>query len=221
VTRLLILTDRFFSLPASAFVALWALGFVAALVAARARRGSFDGRTFTAAALVMVVATSGVYGYYKVFRRVTGMLGRHLPTVTLLAPKAGDTLGHLVELRAHATDEPGALGPIAAVRDVEFWLYHPSFVEQHPGNHESKVLLGTVAGPTSDDLYAASWVCSNPYTPPRDGDHGGGDGTRTYVLPNDGRPYAIQAHGLDDEWRAKPGRPGYSERVTVTFIPCR
>jgi hypothetical protein len=220
VTRILILADRFFSLPWSAFLALLALLLAIVLVLARARVGAFDRRVFRIAALAVVVTVVGTYGSYKVFRRVSGMLGRHLPKVTLLAPKAGDTLGNTVELRAHATDLPGALGPIAAVRDVEFWLYHPSFVEQHAGNRESKVFLGSVSGPTPDDRYETSWTCSNPYTPERDGDHSGGAGTRTYVLANDGRPYSIQAHGLDDEWRAKPGRPGYSERVTVTFTPC-
>jgi hypothetical protein len=103
---------------------------------------------------------------------------------------------------------------------IEFWLYHPSFHEQHPGNEESKVFIGQVPGPTADDQYATSWTCANPYTPPRDGDHHGGDGTRTYTLPTDGRPYMIQSHGLDDEWRAKPGAPGRSERVQVVFEPC-
>lgn len=221
MTTLLILTDRVFSLPTPALLSLWAAVVMVALLAARARYGGLGRRAVKSAGVLVLVVTCAMYGYYKVFRRYTGMLGRHLPTVTLLAPKAGETIGNIVELRAHATDEPGAFGPIAAVRDVEFWLYHPSFVEQHPGNHESKVLLGSVVGPTSGDIYTTSWSCSNPFTPARDGDHGGGDGTRTYVLPTDGRGYQIQAHGLDDEWRAKPGRPGYSERVTVVFTPCQ
>lgn len=221
MTRILILADRFFSLPWSVFLVLLALLLALVVAVARSRLGAFDRRVLRIAALAVVIAVVGTYGSYKVFRRASGMLGgRNLPKVTLITPKAGDTIGPLVELRAHATDLPGALGPIAAVRDVEFWLYHPSFVEQHAGNRESKVFLGSVSGPTSDDRYETSWTCSNPYTPERDGDHSGGAGTRTYVLPNDGRPYSIQAHGLDDEWRAKPGRPGYSERVTVDFTPC-
>jgi hypothetical protein len=221
VTRFLILCDRFFSLPGYVFLALAVCLFLGLLAVSCARRGMLDRRALGIAGMAAVIAAVGVYGSYRVFRVYIGMLGgRQLPKVTLLAPKAGETIGTTVELRAHATDLPGALGPIAAVRDVEFWLYHRSFVEQHAGNRESKVFLGSVSGPTPDDLYATSWTCSNPYTPARDGDHSGGAGTRTYVLPNDGRPYSIQAHGLDDEWRANPGRPGYSARVTVGFTPC-
>lgn len=218
MTRILIASDRFFSLPAPWIAAIWA--GAAAVVFLLVKR-SGRGRSATAALAIVALLSAGAFGYYKVFRRVMGTLGRHLPDVTLLEPKAGETLGNPVVLAAHATDEPGALGPIGAVRSIEFWLYHPSFAEQHAGNHESKVLLAEVAGPTNDDRYAATWRCQNPYTPARDGDHGGGDGTRAYVLPEDGRPYLVQAHGLDDEWRAKPGHPGFSERVTVNFEPCK
>jgi hypothetical protein len=217
VTSLLIACDRFFSLPASVLVTLWFAAAAAILIVTRLRG---RGRTEVLAAMLIGLMTFGAFGSYKVYRRAMGTLGRHLPNVTLLEPAAGAALGNTIALKAHATDEPGALGPVGAVRSIEFWLYHPSFVEQHPGNHESKVLLAQVDGPRDGDEYAASWICSNPYTPARDGDHGGGDGTRTYKLPNDGQPYRIQAHGLDDEWRAKPGRPGFSERVAVEFTPC-
>ena len=212
VTELLLASDRFFSQPLESI--LMVVGGVAvgyALLVWLLRR------RFRSGVVALLFVLVAAYGYYRVFRFVMGNLGRHLPTVTLLTPQEGDRVGPTVTLLAHATDAPGALGPIAAVRDVEFWLYHPSFGEQHAGNHESKVFLGEMAGPTANDQYSASWTCKTPYTPPRDGDHGGGDGTRTYTLPMDGRPYSIQAHGLDDEWRAKPGRPGFSERVTVTL----
>lgn len=217
MTELLLLSDRFFSQarePRALIIGATALGF--GLLAWLA-----SGRKLRAAALAALIVLAGFYGYFRLFRFAMGHLGRNLPTVTLLAPEAGEKLGAVVTLRAHAIDSPGALGPVPAVRMIEFWLYHPSFVEQHPGNEESKVFLAQVPGPTADDQYAATWTCKNPYTPPRDGDHHGGDGTRTYVLPSDGRPYAIQAHGLDDEWRAKPGPPGRSEKVLVAFEPCR
>jgi hypothetical protein len=124
-------------------------------------------------------------------------------------------------LLAHATDRPGRRGPIGAVRRVEFWLYHPSFAEQQTANHESKVLLAQVAGPTADDLYEAEWLCRNPYTPERDGDHSPGHVAHTYVLADDGRPYRVQAHGIDDEWLNEPGVPGKSEAVTIELEPCR
>ena len=197
MTELLLASDRFFSQPLETIALIVGGGAVAyALLVWLIRR------RFRSAVVALLFVVGVVYGYYRVFRYVMGNLGRHLPTVTLLA---------------HATDPPGALGPLGAVRDVEFWLYHPSFREQHAGNHESKVMIGEMAGPTSNDQYSASWTCKSPYTPPRDGDHGGGDGTRTYTLPKDGRPYMIQAHGLDDEWRAKPGKPGFSERITVAL----
>jgi hypothetical protein len=217
VTDILIASDRFFSMPRESLF----LDVAAAALAFSAVVWLLSGRRLRVATLAVILVVGGVYGYYRVFRVVMGRLGRHLPTVTLLEPRAGDNLGSVVTLRAHAIDSPGALGPVPAVRMVEFWLYHPSFHEQHAGNHESKVFLGQVPGPTADDQYATSWTCTNPYTPPRDGDHTGGDGTRTYVLPNDGRPYSIQAHGLDDEWRAKGGKPGFSERVEVVFEPCK
>jgi hypothetical protein len=123
VTRFLIFCDRFFSLPGYVYLALSLCLFVAALTVVRARRGAIDGRALRVSALAVVVAAVGTYGAYRLFRVYTGMLGgRHLPEVTLLAPKAGDTIGTTIELRAHATDLPGAFGPIAAVRDVEFWL---------------------------------------------------------------------------------------------------
>ena len=179
------------------------------------------GRRASVALIAAAFVLFGFYAYWRVFRFAMGRLGHHLPTVTLLAPVTGEKLGNEIVLRAHAIDAPGALGPVPAVRMIEFWLYHPSFREQHAGNHESKVFLGQVPGPTADDQYATSWTCANPYTPPRDGDHSGGDGTRTYVLPSDGRPYQVQAHGLDDEWHAKHGAPGRSELVQVAFEPCK
>lgn len=221
MTPLLVWSDRFFELPAPLLGAIWLAGAALACRLAYRRQGGARGRRapWVAAGLVVGMTIAG-FAYYKVFQRVTGKLGRHLPDVTLLAPTAEQEVGARIALRAHATDRPGALGPVAAVRSIEFWLYHPSFAEQHPGNRESKVLLGAVDGPRSDDIYETSWTCSNPFTPMRDGDHSGGDGTRTYRLPDDARPYSVQAHGLDDEWRAKPGRPGRSERVTVRFDPC-
>lgn len=216
MTDLLLAADRFFAQPLESIagtVGLAALAFaaVAWLV---------SGRRLRVAAFAAIFVVASAYGSYRVFRFVVGRLGHNLPTVTLLAPLAGDRVGPVVNLLAHATDTPGAYGPVPAVRMVEFWLYHPSFAEQHPGNHESKVFLGQVPGPTANDQYTTTWTCVNPYTPPRDGDHSGGDGTRKYILPKDGRPYSIQAHGLDDEWYAKPGRPGRSERVIVAFQPC-
>jgi len=217
VTDFLLLSDRFFSpqYGESRLLIIAGATLVVALIAWLIR-----GRRLGPAVLAALFVLTGFYGYFRVFRFVVGRLGHHLPTVTLLAPTASEKLGNVISLRAHAIDTPGAFGPVPAVRMVEFWLYHPSFSEQHAGNHESKIFLGQVPGPTADDQYATSWTCANPYTPPRDGDHSGGDGTRAYTLPNDGRPYMIQAHGLDDEWRAKPGPPGRSERVVVAFVPC-
>jgi hypothetical protein len=220
VGDLIVASHRFFSMPRESRVLV--IGGIAVTFALVAWLVAGRGRSGMRAALVVALAVAlGFYGYFRVFQFAKARIGLHLPTVTLLSPIADDRLGATVNLLAHATDTPGALGPIAAVRSIEFWLYHPSFAEQHPGNHESKVILGSVAGPTPNDEYAATWTCVNPYTPPRDGDHSGGDGTRTYVLPNDGRPYSIQAHGLDDEWRAKPGPLGRSELVTVRFEPCK
>ncbi len=216
MTELLLASDRFFAQPLESIattVGLAALAFVAFA-------WLVSGRRLRVAAVAAIFVVACAYGYYRVFRFVVARLGHNLPTVTLLAPLAGNRVGPVVTLLAHATDTPGAFGPVPAVRMIEFWLYHPSFAEQHSGNHESKVFLGQVPGPTGDDQYSTSWTCVNPYTPPRDGDHSGGDGTREYTLPRDSRPYSIQAHGLDDEWVAKPGRPGRSERVMVAFEPC-
>lgn len=217
MTDLLIFSDHFFSqsIEQRALI-IAASALVVALLACLVSR-----RKARAAMLAALIVLGGFYGYYRVFRFVVARLGHHLPTVTLLAPSEGEKLGKVVTLRAHAVDTPGAFGPVAAVRMIEFWLYHPSFAEQHPGNEESKLFLGQVPGPSADDQYATTWTCVNPYTPPRDGDHSGGDGTRAYTLPNDGRPYSIQAHGLDDEWKAKPRAPGRSERVVVDFQPCK
>ncbi len=215
MTELLLASDRFFSQPIETILLI--VGGAALLFAALVGMLS---RRLGPVVVALLFVVGSAYGYYRVFRFVMGNLGRHLPTVTLLAPQEGDRVGPVIKLLAHATDAPGAFGPIAAVRTVEFWLYHPSFHEQHAGNHESKVFLGEMAGPTANDQYSASWTCARRFTPRRDGDHGGGDGTRAYVLPKDGRPYSIQAHGLDDEWRAKPGKPGFSERVTITLESC-
>jgi hypothetical protein len=216
VTELLLTSDQFFAQPPECIATRVGLAALALAVIA----WLISGRRLQVAAVAAIFVLACAYGYYRVFRFVVARLGHNLPTVTLLAPLAGDRVGPVLSLLAHATDTPGAFGPVPAVRMIEFWLYHPSFAEQHPGNLESKVFLGQVPGPTADDQYAASWTCVNPYTPPRDGDHSGGDGTREYKLPKDSRPYSIQAHGLDDEWIAKPGRPGKSERAIVAFEPC-
>jgi hypothetical protein len=220
VATVLVLSDRFFRLPPHCLVAIWIAAAATVFTAVWILRRRLDVVTVLTAGVLVVATTGAAYGYFKLHRRAVWRLGKHLPTVALLEPKAGQALAATIALRAHATDEPGSLGVEPAVRSIEFWLYHPSFGEQHAGNRESKVMLAAVPGPSADDEYEASWTCSNPYTPPRDGDHSGGDGTRTYTLPADGRPYSIQAHGIDDEWRAKPGRPGVSERVTVQFHPC-
>ena len=197
---------------------------VAALVLAcvRARRGRLLEPRAIALSVVVFALIGGTLlvaraGYKTYLKR----LGRNLPQIELLVPAPDAVLGNTIALRAHATDQPGELGPIAAVRRVEFWLYHPSFVEQHAGNHESKVLLGQVHGPSPTDEYSLTWTCSNPFTPVRDGDHSGGDGTRTYTLPDDGRPYSVQAHALDDEFLAHPKNPGKSQHVPIRFQPCR
>ena len=216
MTELLLASDRFFAQPRESLATAVGLATLALAVLA----WLISGRRLRVAVVVAIFALACVYGYYRVFRFVVGRLGHNLPTVTLLAPLVGDRVGPFVTLLAHATDTPGAFGPVPAVRMIEFWLYHPSCAEQHPGNRESKVFLGQVPGPTENDQYSTSWTCVNPYTPLRDGDHSGGDGTREYTLPKDSHPYSIQAHGLDDEWVAKPGRPGKSERVIVAFEPC-
>ena len=214
-------TARFLGLPLPARAAAIAVAVVVVLVLVRfgvARLN--EPRGLVVGAVAVLVLGTGLYGHYRVYRYLLYRLGTHLPTVELLEPRDGETLETTVRLRAHATDRPGTRGPIAAVRRLEFWLYHPSFAEQHAGNHESKVLLAVVDGPTTDDLYSATWACENPYTPARDGDHGSAPGIRTYDLPQDGRGYSVQAHALDDEWLAKPGMPGKSKRVPIDFQPC-
>jgi hypothetical protein len=215
-----LLTNLFY-MPRPWKLALAALVAAVVLAGVRSRRGRFDAGAIGLSVAILAVAGVALLATRVAYTSYLKSLGRNLPKVELLVPAPDAVLGDTISLRAHATDAPGELGPIAAVRRVEFWLYHPSFVEQHAGNHESKVFLGQVKGPTPDDAYAISWTCSNPLTPPRDGDHSGGDGTRTYNLPDDGRPYSVQAHALDDEFLAHPKSPGKSERVPIRFTPCK
>ena len=147
-------------------------GAAAMCAAVGVSRGRIDRAALILTAAIVAATGAAAVASHSLYKAYLRRLGRNLPHVSLLEPKAKAVLGRTIALRAHATDKPGELGPIAAVRRVEFWLYHPSFIEQHAGNHESKILLGEVDGPSASDEYAITWPCRNPFTPARDGDHG-------------------------------------------------
>src|SRR6185436_15518213 len=121
-----------FGMPWPWRVALAAVAVALVLAAVRARRGRLlEPRAIGLTVAILVLAGGAVLGARAAYKTYLKRLGRNLPQVELLVPAPDAALGDTITLRAHATDQPGELGPIAAVRRVEFWLFHPSFVEQH------------------------------------------------------------------------------------------
>ena len=144
--------------------------------------------------------------------------GTNCITVTQVTPTSGATLSGAVALEARAVqDQPAERGAIIA---VEWWLYHPSFADQVPGNVEAKILLdesaSPVSGSTLDGTWRGNWTVASTVTT-RDGWYDS-PGDRTYVLPADDGNYTLEAHVLDEEWvRTWGGPPGRSETVPVTL----
>ncbi len=145
--------------------------------------------------------------------------GTQCNAVRLIQPASGAVLSGSVALQATAQQVTPGRGNIVK---VEWWLYHPSFTEQTPQNGEGKILLYEAMAPSSgtrlDGTWTGSWTVVNRMTT-RDGAYDL-PGTRTYTLPDDGRPYAIEAHVLDEEWvrtwGGPSGRTGPAD-VTIDF----
>ena len=156
-----------------------------------------------------------------------------LPTGSLTAPAAGSSYsaGDTMQLSATVQDTPGATGPTAGVRQVEWWLYADKdqgaptdFSDQYANNHEDKINLGVARVPASGT--ATNGTFQSTFTVPSggtiavtwDGDHTTpipSGQTRTYSLPSG--TYRVQAHLQDDEWLANPGTPGLTQVNTITL----
>ncbi|RDV08314.1 DUF1929 domain-containing protein [Arthrobacter sp. RT-1] len=137
--------------------------------------------------------------------------------VQLVAPKDGAVLAGAVALESTARQLQEARGNIVK---VEWWLYHPSFIEQNPNNHEGKVLMAETLAPSTGTRLNGTWrgtwtVPANRTVTTRDGDYEH-PGTRTYTLPTTGT-YKIESHVLDEEWTRTAGGPaGRTPPITVT-----
>ncbi|MDQ0118033.1 hypothetical protein J2T22_001210 [Pseudarthrobacter defluvii] len=138
--------------------------------------------------------------------------------VQLIAPKDGDVLTGTVALESNARQLQAPRGNIVK---VEWWLYHPSFLQQNPNNHEGKILMTETLAPSTgtrlDGTWRGEWtVPDNRSVTTRDGDYEH-PGNRTYTLPATGT-YKIESHVLDEEWTRTAGGPaGRTPPITVTI----
>lgn len=137
--------------------------------------------------------------------------------VQLISPANGAVLTGTVALESTARQLQPARGNVVK---VEWWLYHPSFIQQNPNNHEGKVLMTETIAPSSGTRLNGTWrgtwtVPADRMVTTRDGDYEH-PGTRTYTLPNTGT-YKIESHVLDEEWTRTSGGPaGRTPPITVT-----
>jgi hypothetical protein len=142
-------------------------------------------------------------------------------TVVLRLPVCGATLEGTVDLEATVTND--SLAERGEITHVEWWLYHPTFLDQWDLNNESRILLDAsdepAAGTRRNGTWRGSWEVVSEMTTRDTAWTIGGE--RPYVLPPDDGRYVIEAHVLDEQWwedDPEPGPPpGRSRPAAVTI----